>query len=66
MEVNEVNELNNIYFFTNKEVAKLLRTTEDTLRKRIEKGKYEGLYRKEGKYTLWNKGKLFAYLEIAA
>lgn len=60
------NSLDNLLFLTNKEVAKILRTTEDTIRKRIEMGKYEGLYQKEGKYTLWNKSKLFAYLGIAA
>lgn len=56
----------NIYFLTTPEVAKVLRTTADTLRKRMEKGQYEGLYHKEGKYNLWNKQKLFNYLGLAA
>lgn len=51
---------------TNAEVAEIFRTNTTTLRKRIQLGMYKGLYLKEGKYTLWNKSKLFAYLGIAA
>lgn len=61
-----INDLDNKILLTNAEVAKILRTNPDALRKRIQLGMYEGLYRKEGKYTLWNKSKLFAYLDIAA
>lgn len=53
-------------FLTNAEVARILRTNVDTLRKRIQLGMYKGLYRKEGKYTLWNTQRLFEYLDVAA
>lgn len=56
----------NKLFLTNKEVAEILRTNADTIRKRIQLGMYEGLYQKEGKYTLWNKQKLFKHFELMA
>lgn len=59
-------DFGDVYFLTNKEVAKLLRTTEATLRKRIQNGEYREIYIKEGKYTLWNKSKLFNYLGVVA
>ncbi len=59
-------DIKQIYFLTTPEVAKVLRTTSDTLRKRMEKGQYKGLYRKEGKYNLWDKQKLFDYLDLTA
>lgn len=62
----DLEKIENKLFLTNAEVAPILRTNADTLRKRIQDGKYKGLYRKEGKYTLWNKQKLFVYLGLAA
>lgn len=56
----------NKFFLTNKEVAEILRTNSNALRKRMQLGMYKGLYQKEGKYNLWNRSKLFAYLEISA
>lgn len=61
----DLKQIENKLFLTNAEVAPILRTNTDTLRKRIQSGMYTGLYRKEGKYTLWNKGKLFIYLDIS-
>ena len=60
----DINKFNNRILLTNAEVAELLRTNPATLRKRIQLGMYKGLYRKEGKYTLWNKDKLLVYLDI--
>lgn len=59
-------DLESKYFLTTPEVAIMLRTTADTLRKRMEKGQYNGLYHKEGKFNLWHKAKLFQYLGIVA
>lgn len=61
-----IDQIANKILLTNAEVAEILRTNTSTIRKRIQHGMYQGLYQKEGKYTLWNKSKLFAYLGIAA
>lgn len=58
-------ELKLKFLLTNREVAEILRTNTATLRKRIQLGMYQGLYRKEGKYTLWNTQSLLSYLNIA-
>ena len=46
-------------FLLNKEVAKILITTPKTLTKRIERGSYKGLYKKDGNNILWYKDKFF-------
>lgn len=51
-------------FLNNAQVAKILRTTTDNLRKRIKKGMYNDLYEdKESRneVRLWNKFKFFAW-----
>lgn len=57
-------ELKQKLLLTNAEVAEILRTNTATLRKRIQLGDYKGLYRKEGKYVLWNTRNLLIYLNI--
>lgn len=61
-----IEKINGEIMLTNAEVAGILRTNPATLRKRIQFGMYKGLYRKEGKYTLWNKDKFLNYLSSTA
>ena len=53
------------FYLDNAQVAKILRTTPDNLRKRIKKGMYIGLYEDKGggrnEIRLWNKFKFFAW-----
>lgn len=61
---NTFHQYNGLLFLTNKDVAKILRTTPDNIRKRISCGMYKGLYvDKKGKNetVLWNKFKFFQW-----
>lgn len=52
-------------FLDNAQVAKILKTSPDNLRKRIKKGMYNGLYEEKGggrnEVRLWNKFKFFVW-----
>lgn len=54
----------NKMFLLNSEVAEILRTTNDNIRKRMEKDDFKGLYevkKRTKERTLWNKYKFFQW-----